>query len=66
MALKSARLAKIENLPPEAQEQLGEEEGFAIIEIRNPEPNEQIKLIDEGGIRGYFLSLGKFKEIEDI
>ena len=64
MALKSARIAKIENLPQEAQDQLGKQEGFAIIEIRNPEPNEQIKLIGDDGIRGYFLSLGEFAEVE--
>ena len=63
MPLKSARIAKIENLPQEEQDKLGKTEGFAIIEIRNPEPKEEIKLIGEDGIRGYFLTLGEFKDI---
>jgi len=62
--LKSARIARIENLPKEDQEALGKTEGFAIIEIRNSEPKEEIKLIGEDGIRGYFLSLGRFAEVD--
>jgi len=61
--LKSARIARIENLPQEEQDKLGKTEGFAIIEIRNSEPKEEIKLLGEGGIRGYFLSLGQFGEV---
>ncbi len=63
MALKSARIAKIENLPQEEQDKLGKSEGLAIIEIRNSEPREEIKLIGGDGIRGYFLSLGNFNEV---
>jgi hypothetical protein len=63
MGLKSARIAKIENLSDEEKAQLGREEGFAIIEIRNPEPREEIKLLG-GGIREYFLSLGNFNDVE--
>ena len=64
MALKSARIARIENLPQEEQDKLGKSEGLAIIEIRNPSPREEIKLIGEDGMRGYFLSLGEFRDIE--
>lgn len=64
MALKSARIAKIENLPKEEQDKLGKDKGFAIIEIRNPTLTQKIKSIDDGGIRGYFLSLGNFKDAE--
>ncbi len=64
MTLKSARIAKIENLSSEQQEEIGLHEGFAIVEIRNPEPNEQIKPLTEEGIRGYFLSLGNFNDVE--
>lgn len=63
MTLKSARIAKIENLSEEDKAQLEKEEGFAIIEIRNSTPKEEIKLLG-GGIRDYLLSLGKFKEVE--
>ncbi len=64
MPLKSARIAKIENLPQEEQDKLGKDRGFAIIEIKNPEPKEEIKLLGEGGIREYFQSLGEFKDVE--
>ncbi len=64
MALKSARIARIENLPQAEQDKLGKTEGFAIIEIRNPEPKESIKPIGEDGMRGYFLSLGEFNNVE--
>jgi hypothetical protein len=61
--LTSARIARIENLPQEEQDKLGKTEGFAIIEIRNSEPKEEIKILGGDGIRGYFLSLGEFKDI---
>lgn len=64
MALKSARIAKIENLPQQARDELGTDKGFAIIEIINSEPKEQIKKLGKGGMRDYFLSLGKFKDVE--
>ena len=62
MTLKSARIAKIENLSEEEQEALGKTEGFAIIEILNSEPTENLKLLGSG-IRNYLLSLGEFNEV---
>ena len=62
--LKSARIAKIENLPQSKIDELGMKEGFAIIEIRNPNLREEIKPLREGGIREYLLSLGDFNDID--
>lgn len=64
MTLKSARIAKIENLSQEKQDELGLQEGFAIIEIRNPTPTENIKPLGSEGIRGYLLSLGEFTDVD--
>jgi len=64
MALRSARIAKIENLSKEEQEELGRDSGFAIIEITNPQPKQKIKSLEADGIRGYFLSLGQFQEVD--
>lgn len=64
MALKSARIARIENLPQDIKDSMGKEEGFAIVEITNSEPKENIKLLKEGGIRDYFLSLGDFIDVD--
>ena len=64
MTLKSARLARAENLPPEMQRAIGIAEGLIIIETRNPELRENIIPIGEGGIREYLLTLGEFNDIE--
>ena len=66
MGLKSARIARIENLPDDKREELEEkgiDSGFAIVEIRNPDLHEEIKPLGKGGIRGYLLCLGEFKNI---
>lgn len=64
MTLKSARLARAENLSPETQREIGIQEGLIIIETRNPELRENIITLGDGGIRDYLLTLGDFQDIE--
>jgi len=65
MALKNARLARIENLSLEKKKELGLDKGLVIIESRNPDLTENIIPIKEGGIREYLTeNLGEFNDIE--
>ena len=65
MALKNARLARIENLPPDIKATLEKKEGLIIIESLNPDLQENfVPISDEGGITEYLLTLGDFKNIE--
>ena len=66
MTLKNARFARIETLPASIKAQIGLSKGFAIIETKNPELRDDYKAIkiEDGGIRGYLLSLGKFKDVK--
>lgn len=63
MTLKNARLARAENLSAEIRAKFAlPEKGLVIIESLNPELKENFIAIKEGGIRGYLLSKGEFKE----
>ena len=66
MVLKQTRLARAEKLSPEIRKQYNlPDKGLVIIESRNPDLKENfcaIKEGDEGGIRGYLLTLGEFND----
>lgn len=67
MALKQTRLARAERLSEEIRKEYKlPEKGLVIIESRNPELKENFRAItegDNGGIRGYLLTLGEFKDV---
>ena len=64
MTLKSAKLARAENLPEKIRSELKIDKGLIIIETRNPTLRDEYKPITDGGIREYLLSLGDFKNID--
>jgi len=65
MTLKNIRLGRAENLSEQIRKKHNlPEKGLIIIESRNPDLHEEFKLIKEGGIRDYLLTLGDFKEVE--
>ena len=64
MGLKSIRLTRAENLSEEIRnkEKLPNT-GLIVIESWNPTLQEKFKLIKEGGIRDYLLTLGEFADV---
>lgn len=63
MTLKYARLGRAEKLPDRMKAGIGDEKGLVIIETRNPILSERvIRITPDGGIRGYLLGLGNFKD----
>ena len=68
MTLKQTRLARAEKLSKEIREEYGlPDKGLVIIESRNPDLKKKfcaIKEGDEGGIRGYLLTLSEFNDVK--
>lgn len=72
MTIKNLRLARAENLSQEDRRayNISADRGMILIQTKNPELKDEAILInpddesDNGGIRGYLLKLGAFKNVE--